>query len=85
MIDRIFAPALTFAMLIAGTAVITSSLFGHTPGNDMQVAQGMPSSPIVLERVVITAKRAQAEPKAAPAPVNQGPSGPVVPAQRVQG
>ena len=57
MIDRIFAPLLTFIMLIAGTATIASGLFS-APRADAVVAQGMPAQPIVLETVVITAKRA---------------------------
>jgi len=66
MIDRIFAPLLTFIMLIAGTATIASSLFS-APHADVLVAQGMPTQPIVLETVVITAKRAAHNDKSASA------------------
>jgi len=66
MIDRIFAPVLTFIMLIAGTATIASGLFS-APRADVVVAQGMPTQPIVLETVVITAKRAAHTDKSASA------------------
>ena len=57
MIDRIFAPVLTFVMLIAGTAVLVASLLNGTPARDLQVAQGMSPEVIVLETVVVTGKR----------------------------
>jgi hypothetical protein len=67
MIDRIFAPVLTFIMLIAGTATIASGLF-NTPRADVVVAaQSVPAQPIVLETVVITAKRAHHTHKSASA------------------
>jgi hypothetical protein len=66
MIDRIFAPLLTFIMLIAGTATIASGLFS-TPRADAVVAQSMPAQPIVLETVAITAKRASHTHKSASA------------------
>lgn len=70
MIDRIFAPLLTFIMLIAGTAAIASGLFS-TPRTDAVVAavaaRSMPAQPIVLETVVITAKRASHTHKSASA------------------
>jgi len=62
MIDRIFAPVLTFVMLIAGTAAIASGLFAE-PRTDVLVAQGMPT--VVLETVIITAKRGDAASQAA--------------------
>jgi hypothetical protein len=64
MIDRIFAPVLTFVMLIAGTAAIASGLFAE-PRADVLVAQGMPSATVVLETVIITAKRGDAASQAA--------------------
>jgi len=58
MIDRIFAPLLTFIMLIAGTAAIASGLFSAPHADAVVAAQSVPVQPIVLETVVITAKRA---------------------------
>jgi hypothetical protein len=58
MIDRIFAPVLTFIMLIAGTATIASGLFNTPRADAVVAAQSVPAQPIVLETVVITAKRA---------------------------
>lgn len=66
MIDRIFAPVLTFIMLIAGTATIASGLFS-APHADVPMAQRMPTQPIVLETVVITAKRVAHNDKSASA------------------
>jgi hypothetical protein len=57
MIDRIFAPFLTFALLIGGTAAVASSLFTEPAAPTPQVAQGAAKAVIVLETVVITAKR----------------------------
>jgi hypothetical protein len=57
MIDRIFAPVLTFIMLIAGTAVLVASLFTGTPARELRVAQGMSHDVIVLEPVIVTGKR----------------------------
>lgn len=57
MIDRIFAPFLTFAMLIGGTAAVASSLFAEPAAPAPQVAQSPAKAVIVLETVVITAKR----------------------------
>jgi hypothetical protein len=53
-------------MLIAGTAAIASGLFS-TPRADAVVAQSTPAQPIVLETVVITAKRASHTHKSASA------------------
>ena len=39
MIDRIFAPFLTFALLIGGTAAVASSLFTEQAAPAPQVAQ----------------------------------------------
>jgi hypothetical protein len=57
MIDRIFAPFLTFAMLIAGTAAIASSLFAEPAAPAAPVAQSAAQTVIVLDTVVITGKR----------------------------
>ena len=57
MIDRIVAPFLTFAMLIGGTAAIASSLFTEQAAPASQVAQSPAKTVIVLDTVVITAKR----------------------------
>lgn len=73
MFDRIFAPALTFLMLIGGTVAIGSGLFATPRAELVAAAQRPAASPAVspvaspapatlmLERVVITAKRAPAE------------------------
>ncbi len=58
MIDRIFAPFLTFVMLIGGTAAIASGFFVEQPAAAAPVvAQSPAKTVIVLETVVITAKR----------------------------
>jgi len=57
MIDRIFAPFLTFALLIGGTAAVASSLFTEQAAPAPQVAQSAAKTVIVLETVVITGKR----------------------------
>jgi hypothetical protein len=57
MIDRIFAPFLTFALLIGGTAAVASSLFTEQAVPAPKVAQSAAKAVIVLETVVITAKR----------------------------
>ncbi|MEO8152434.1 MAG: hypothetical protein ABI605_05140 [Rhizobacter sp.] len=62
MIDRIFAPFLTFVMLIAGTAAIASSLFAQ-PSREVLVAQAAAPVPVRLETVVVTGRRKQAEPQ----------------------
>jgi len=56
MIDRYIAPALTFAMLIAGHVAIAMALFA-TPSTQSanQLAKAAPV--IQLEAVVVTAKR----------------------------
>lgn len=78
MFDRIFAPALTFLMLIGGTAAIGSGLF-TTPRAELVAAAQRPAPaisqpPLMLERVVITAKRSQAEPDTQPAPAHKAPA-----------
>lgn len=58
MIDRIFAPFLTFALLIGGTAAVASSLFMEQAAPAAAtVAQSPAKAVIVLETVVITGKR----------------------------
>ncbi len=57
MFDRIFAPLLTFVMLIGGTGAVASALF-FEPRPQALVAQGMPPEVIELERVMVTGKRA---------------------------
>ena len=57
MIDRIFAPFLTFALLIGGTATVASSLFAEPAAPAAQVAQSAAKTVIVLDTVVITGKR----------------------------
>jgi|PlaIllAssembly_1097288.scaffolds.fasta_scaffold2593000_1 hypothetical protein len=61
MFDRIFAPALTFVMLIGGTGAMVAAMF-FEPRPEVSVVQGMPPQTIMLEEVVITGKRAAAEP-----------------------
>lgn len=58
MIDRIFAPFLTFTLLIGGTAAIASGLFVEQPAPAAPiVAQSPAKTVLVLETVVITGKR----------------------------
>jgi len=56
MFDRIFAPLLTFVMLIGGTGAILSALF-FEPRPEALVTQGMPPEVIQLEKVMVTGKR----------------------------
>ncbi|MBX3622791.1 MAG: hypothetical protein KF891_22720 [Rhizobacter sp.] len=66
MFDRIFAPALTFLMLIGGTAAIASGLFAAPPAApDTALAQAATQAPLMLEKVVVVVKRADAERAAA--------------------
>ncbi len=61
MIDRYIAPALTFLVLIAGHVVVISSLFttpAAQPAVNTVVATTNSAPVIVLERVVVTGKRA---------------------------
>lgn len=64
MFDRIFAPALTFLMLIGGTAAIASGLFA-TPRADVEIARTTApdpaASPLMLDKVVVVVKRADAQ------------------------
>jgi hypothetical protein len=62
MIDRLFAPLLTFVMLIGGTAAAVSAMF-YEPRPEMSAVQITPPT-ITLETVVITGKRPAAEPVA---------------------
>ena len=62
MIDRLFAPLLTFVMLIGGTAAVVSAMF-YEPRPEVGVVQSTPPT-ITLETVVITGKREAAEPAA---------------------
>jgi Flp pilus assembly protein CpaB len=58
MIDRIFAPFLTFALLIAGTATVLSASFADAPAPATAIAQRAAApTVVVLETVVITGKR----------------------------
>ena len=61
MFDRIFAPLLTFVMLIGGTGAVISALF-FEPRPVAVVTQGMPPAVIELEEVVITGKRSAMTP-----------------------
>ncbi|HET7792937.1 MAG TPA: hypothetical protein VFL64_06095 [Rhizobacter sp.] len=81
MLDRFFAPLLTFATLIAGTIGFASALATYTPRNDeVLLAQGMPPEVVMLERVEIVARREQptaqvaadTTKKATPAPESRG-------------
>lgn len=82
MFDRIFAPALTFLMLIGGTVAIGSGLFA-TPRAELVAAAQRPAAstatspapaPLMLERVVITAKRTQVDATdAQPTPAQPAP------------
>ena len=57
MIERFIAPALTFAVLVAGHVAIVSALFA-TPAAQ-PVAQQLAKAPVVqLETVIVTGKRA---------------------------
>ena len=56
MFDRIFAPLLTFVMLIGGTGALLSALF-FEPRPETVVTQGMPPEVIELEKVMVTGKR----------------------------
>jgi hypothetical protein len=56
MFDRIFAPLLTFVMLIGGTGALVSALF-FEPRPEAIVTQGMPPEVIELEKVMVTGKR----------------------------
>jgi len=80
MIDRIFAPALTFVMLIGGTAAIASALF-FEPRPEALAAQGGTPQVIVMEKVIVTGKRSQLAPQVAatekisPPPASQAAEG----------
>lgn len=56
MIERFIAPALTFAVLIAGHVAIASAMFGApAPQPEQPVAK----APVIqLEAVIVTGKRA---------------------------
>lgn len=56
MFDRIFAPLLTFVMLIGGTGAVVSALF-FEPRPEAVVTQGMPPEVIELEKVMVTGQR----------------------------
>lgn len=56
MFDRIFAPLLTFVMLIGGTGAVVSALF-FEPRPEAVVTQGMPPEVIEFEKVMVTGKR----------------------------
>ncbi|MGY4828244.1 hypothetical protein ACVNIS_06685 [Sphaerotilaceae bacterium SBD11-9] len=59
MLDRFFAPLLTFVTLIAGTVGFAAALT-YTPRTDeVLLAQGMPPEVVMLERVEIVARRKQ--------------------------
>lgn len=61
MFDRLFAPALTFVMLIGGTAAIGSGLFATPRAELVAAAQAQRAAPVahvMLEPVVIVGKRA---------------------------
>ncbi|MBC7955298.1 MAG: hypothetical protein H7Y33_05435 [Cytophagales bacterium] len=64
MFDRIFAPVLTFVMLIGGTAAVLSALF-FEPRPEAMTARGMTHEVIVLERVIVTGKRSAPDAKLA--------------------
>ena len=61
MFDRIFAPLLTFVMLIGGTGAVISALF-FEPRPEAVVTQGMPPQVIELEKVMVTGKRSAIAP-----------------------
>lgn len=61
MFDRIFAPLLTFVMLIGGTGALLSALF-FEPRPEALVTQGMPPEVIQLEKVIVTGKRSAMKP-----------------------
>ena len=89
MIDRILAPLLTFVTLIAATAGFGSALL-FTPRSEVLLAQGMPTEPIVLEAVLITAQREKPQAqlagsgKKAPAPASHAAEGRGVLLQRTR-
>ena len=56
MFDRIFAPLLTFVMLLGGTGALLSALF-FEPRPEAIVTQGMPPEVIEFEKVMVTGKR----------------------------
>ncbi len=56
MFDRIFAPLLTFVMLIGGTGAILSALF-FEPRAEAIVTQSVQPEVIELEKVIVTGKR----------------------------
>ncbi|MBC7995899.1 MAG: hypothetical protein H7Z15_21950 [Rhizobacter sp.] len=56
MFDRIFAPLLTFVMLIGGSGAILSALF-FEPRPEAIVTQSVQPQVIELEKVIITGKR----------------------------
>lgn len=62
MIDRLFAPLLTFVMLIGGTVAMVSAMF-YEPRPEVSVVQSAPPT-FTLETVVITGKREAVEPTA---------------------
>lgn len=68
MIDRIFAPVLTFLVLLVGTVGLMAALLTK-PVLDTSLAQGMPaSSPVImLEPVLIVGKRDETAAATAPA------------------
>ena len=55
MIERFFAPALTFSVLIAGLVAIATSLFGGATAQPVEQVVKAPA--LQLETVVITARR----------------------------
>lgn len=61
MFDRIFAPLLTFVMLIGGTGAVISALF-FEPRPEAVVTQGMPPEVIEFEKVMVTGKRSAMKP-----------------------
>ena len=81
MIDRIFAPLLTFVMLVASTAAFAAILLASPRTEETVVAQGMPPAAVMLETVVIDVKRTPAAPQVAgddkpsPAPASQPAEG----------
>lgn len=55
MIERYFAPALTFSVLIAGHLAIATAMFS---GPAVQTTEPLAQAPVIqLETVVVTAKR----------------------------
>ena len=61
MFDRIFAPLLTFVMLIGGTGAVLSALF-FEPRPEAFVTRGMQPEVIELDKVMVTGKRSAMAP-----------------------